>query len=198
MPGKFGEEDAFFRRCVAAAHNKYVLAGEKLAVAGGAVGDAPALVFFFTLKTHLSGMRAGSQQNAEALKISPPGANRLDIARHIKPRRLCQQELCAECFRLLLHGLCQLLAAGFADAGIIDHLVGNGNLTAELLLFQHQHPIARPGQIDGGGEPCRPTANDDHIVKTFFVWHHSCPTRSRLGLSVSAPGVQLAGQTWSP
>ena len=32
----------------------------------------------------------------------------------------------------------------------------------------------------------------------LFSTNHSWPTRSRLGSMVSSPGVQLAGQTWSP
>ena len=80
MPCKFGQEDAFFRCRVTAAHNKYVLAGKKLAVASSTVGNATAFVFLFTLETHLSRMCTCGQQDAKALKLSPSGTNRLDIA----------------------------------------------------------------------------------------------------------------------
>ena len=36
-----------------------------------------------------------------------------------------------------------------------------------VFFFQYQHPILCPGQIQGGGEPCRATANHDHVIQIF-------------------------------
>ena len=137
-------------------------------------------------------MGAGGQQDTEAAVVPLIGAHGFHIPGQIEAGGLCRKEFRPEVLRLLPDGIRQGLAADFCDAGVVDHLMGNGNLPAELLLFQHQAPIPGPGQVEGGGEPRRAAANDDYVIQ---VVHQSCPTRSRLGFRVSAPGFQLAGQT---
>ena len=59
MPGVLGEKHALLRCGKAAAHHKDILSGEKLSVAGGAVGHAPAPELLLTPESHHAGMGAG-------------------------------------------------------------------------------------------------------------------------------------------
>ena len=52
--------------------------------------------------------------------------------------------------------------------------------------------------LQRGGEAGRAAADHHHVVEVFLIHSHNCPTRSRLGFRVSAPGCHLAGQTSSP
>ena len=108
-----------------------------------------------------------------------------------------RRKLRPEGLGLLAHGLGELGAAGVGHARVVHHLLGDGDLAAEVLLLHHQHPVPGPGQVEPGGEARRAAPDDDDVVESALV-HHSCPTRSRLGFRVSAPGCHLAGQTSSP
>ena len=66
---------------------------------------------------------------------------------------------------MLLYGIRQCLAAGFGDTGVVHHFVGDGDLTAKLLPFQHQYPIFCPGKVQRGGQPRRVAADNDYIVQ---------------------------------
>ncbi|CAN4034456.1 PocR domain-containing protein, partial [Dysosmobacter welbionis] len=142
LTGVLGKEHALLRRSKAAAHHKYILPGEELSVAGGAVGHAPASKLFLPLEAHHAGMGAGGQQDAETLQISPAGADGLYIAGEFQPSDLGQQKLSAEALRLLPHGLGKLRPAGPAHAGIIHHFRGNGDLPAEVVLLHDHDPVA--------------------------------------------------------
>ena len=165
MPGKFRQKYAFLRRRVTAAHHKDLFVRKEFSVAGGTVSNAPALVFFLAFETNRSGMRAGCQKDAKTAIIPLAGMHRLDIPEKIKAYGFCHQKFRAEALCLMLHGIRQRFAAGFGDTGIVDHLMGNGDLSAKLFSLQNQHPILRPGQIQGGGEPRRATADNDDIIQ---------------------------------
>ena len=171
MAGVLGEEHALLRRGKAAAHHKDVLAGEELAVAGGAVGHAPAAKLLLPLETHHAGMSPGGQQHAEALQVTPAGPDGFHIAGEIQAGDLGQQELRAETFRLLPHGFGELRSAGPAHAWIVDHLCGNGDLAAEVVFLHHDHPVAGPGQVQGSGEARRSAADHHHIIEVFHLYH---------------------------
>ena len=49
-------------------------------------------------------------------------------------------------------------------ASSLLYFVGDGDLPAELLLFQHQHPVFRPGKVQCGGQSRRAAANNYDIV----------------------------------
>ena len=224
MAGVFGEEDAFLCGSKTAAHHKNILAGKEFTVAGGAVCHTPAPELFLSGKADHAGMCAGGQQYAEALQGAPAGLHGFDLAGHVQRRNLCQQKLCAEMLRLFAHGFGKLGAAGALHAGIVDHLGGDGDLPAEMVLFHHNHPVTGPCQIKSGSKPGRATADNDYIVEIVHTETHlpmarkgpwvfvrsvignrfqtiirySWPTKSRLGFRVSAPGCHLAGHTSSP
>ena len=191
------QENALLRRGKAAAYDKNLLAGKKLAVAGGAVGYAPSTELRLAGKAYHTRMGSRGQKHSKAAVFSAPGLHGLDVPIQFKSRDLGQQELCAEALCLLPHCVRQFSAAGFCYAGIVHDLIRDSDLAAEMLLLYHQHAIACPGKIKGRRKPGRPSTYHDHIIELFHL-HYSIPTRSRLGLRVSAPGCHLAGQTWSP
>lgn len=197
MAGVFGEEDALLRGGKAAPHHKDLLVGEELPVAGGAVGHPPAPEGLLPLEAHHPGMGPGGPEDAEAGQVPPAGADGFHIPRQVQAGDLRQEELRPEGLGLLAHGLGELGAAGVGHTGVVHHLLGDGDLAAEVLLLHHQHPVPGPGQVEPGGEARRAAPDDDDVVESALV-HHSCPTRSRLGFRVSAPGCHLAGQTSSP
>ena len=43
-----------------------------------------------------------------------------------------------------------------ADARVVDDFVGDGDLPAEIILFENQHAIAGASEIQAGGESRRP------------------------------------------
>ena len=117
-------------------------------------------------------MGAGCQENAEALQIAPAGADGLYIAGEFQTSDLGQQKFSAEALRLLPHGLGKLRPAGPAHAGIVHHFRGDGDLPAEVILLHDHHPVAGPGQVEGGGES-RWTAADDHDIVEICRLLHS-------------------------
>ena len=150
MTCKLGQKNTFFCCGIAAAHHIDVLSGKELAVTGGTVGNAPAFEFLFPLEPNRSGMGTGGQQYPETAVVAPVGVHRLDVPGKVKGGRFRQHKLCAKCCCLLLHRIRKCLAAGPLNAGIIDYLVGNGDLAAKLQLFQNKHPVFRPGKVKGG------------------------------------------------
>ena len=197
MTGVLGEEHGLLRGGKAAAHHEHIFAGEKLPVARGAVGHAPALEGRLPGKAHFSGVGPGGPQDPEAGQRPPGGADGFDVSGQVQPRDLGQQEFRPEGLGLPAHGLGEFGAAGLGHTGVVDHLVGDGDLAAEVVLLYDDHPVPGPGQIEPGGEAGGAAPHDDHVIEGLGV-HHSCPTRSRLGFKVSAPGCHLAGHTSSP
>ena len=179
MAGKAGEKHALFRRSVAAADDKDRFAGKKLPVADGADGDAPTLEFLLALKAHAAGPGPCGRKDAEAADGALIGEDGFYIP--FRFQRLCLRgkKFRAEALGLPAHDLRQLCPAGGEDAGIIGHLRTEGDLPAQALLFQHQHPAAGPGQIDGGRKPCRAAADNYGVIKLFllFLFHGTAPLR---------------------
>ena len=89
MAGEFRQKHTFLRCRITAANNKDFFPCEEFPVAGGAVSNAPAFVFFLPLESNGSGMGAGSQQNAKTAVVPLIGAYRLDIPRQVKTGHLC-------------------------------------------------------------------------------------------------------------
>ena len=90
MPGILGEKHALLRCGKAAAHHKDILSGEKLSVAGGAVGHAPAPELLLTPESHHAGLSAGGQQHTEAAQRPTAGADGFHITLQLQAGDLCQ------------------------------------------------------------------------------------------------------------
>ena len=199
MGSVFRQEHGLFRRRESAAHDENFLTGKKFAVAGSAVGHAMPAEIQLPLKADCPGMCARRNQNAETFIIAFACRNLPHVPGQIQSGHFRKQKFRAETLRLTAHGFRQFLPAGTRHAGIIDHLGGNGNLSAEGFLLNDENPVAGAGQIDSGGQSGGAASYDNHIIEVLNLFRHqSAPTRSRLGLRVSAPGCHFAGQTWSP
>ena len=72
MAGVLGEEHGLLRGGKAAAHHEHIFAGEKLPVARGAVGHAPALEGRLPGKAHFSGVGPGGPTGPRS-RTAPPG-----------------------------------------------------------------------------------------------------------------------------
>ena len=164
MTGKFRQEYTFLRRGIPTTDNKNLFSCKEFSIAGGTVGNAPALVCFLTFEPNCSGVGTGCHQDTKAAVVSLACMHRLDIPGKVKAGGFCQQKFRTEAFRLLLNGIRQGFAAGLGNAGIVDHLMGNSDLPAKLLFFQHQHPVFCPGQVKCGGQPRRAAADNDYII----------------------------------
>ena len=168
----FGEKYALLGCCETAAHDEHILAGEKLTVTGRAVCHAVTSKLFFAFKVDHAGMSTGGKQDAKASQLAPIGINGLDLTLYIQTLGLSQQELCAKLLGLTLHGSRQRRTAGALDARVVDHLCRNGNLSAKVLLFQHQYTISRPRQINGCGQTGRSASDDDNIIEIIAHLAH--------------------------
>ena len=114
-------------------------------------------------------MGAGGQQNAKALQFAPVGPDGLHVAAQVQALNACQQKFSAEVLGLSAHGLRQRRAAGALHPGVIHHLVGNGDLAAELLFLHHDHTIFGSCQIDRGSQARGAAANDNNIIQILHV-----------------------------
>ena len=70
-----------------------------------------------------------------------------DVAMHVEADGFGRKKFSAEVLRLLTHGLGKCTASGAADARIIDYLIGDGDLSTEIVFLENQHAISGAGQI---------------------------------------------------
>ena len=147
MAGIPCQKHRFFCRGKAATNNEYLFSGEELTVAGGAVGNTPSPEVRFSPESHHSGMGSGGKEDSKGFQFPAGGLYGFDIAGKVQAFRLCQQELRSEGFCLSAHGFSQFLTRGFCHTGVIDHLMGDGDLPAKLFLFQHQSAVLGAGKI---------------------------------------------------
>ena len=59
-----------------------------------------------------------------------------DIAMHVEADGFGGKEFSAEILRLLTHGLGKRTASGAANARIVDHLIGDGDLSAKIIFLE--------------------------------------------------------------
>ncbi len=184
------------------AHYEHVLAGEELAVACGAVGHATAGVFLFAVEADLAGRGTHREHDGEALHVSARGMHGFDVALRVDAGHGAHAQFGTEILRLLAHSGGEFAAVGHRYARVVHHFGCDGDLAAEIGLFDDQRAVACARQVHAGGQARRAAADDDGVIH-LRLWgghalihgHHSSPTRSRLGLIVSSPGSHLAGQT---
>ena len=198
LAGVFGEEHRFLGRGEPAADHQHLTAGEELAVAGRAVGHAAAGVFGFPFEPELARAGTGGHQDAEGPQIAARGVHDLDIALHIQTGRLGAKELGAEILRLPAHRGRQRPTAGRADARIIDHFIGDGDLAAEIGLLQDQHAVARPGQIQARGQAGGAAADHNHVIEILVLDHCVLLPSPRTGSPTATVRGDRASRTGLP
>ena len=78
LPGNLGQIKGLLQGSIAAAYHHYGLVPEKEAVAGGAVGNPPAVIIQFPGNLELTGAAPGGQNHAWALSWSPLARRTVD------------------------------------------------------------------------------------------------------------------------
>ena len=96
-----------------------------------------------------------------------------DVTIHVETGGFGGEEFGAEILRLLAHGLGERAARGAADARIVDDFVGDGDLAAEIVLFENQHTVASAGQVQAGRQASRPATNDDDVIQIVLRHNNS-------------------------
>ena len=165
MRGILCEEYRFLCCGKAAADHKDLAAGEKLAVAGRAVGNAVALIFRLARETDHARMRAGRENHTVGAEITLRCPDDKEAVFLFQFRRFGEQKFRAEIFRLAAHLGSQRLAAHRRGAGVVHNLGGNRNLAAELFLFQNEDAVAGSRKIETGGQPRRAAADDYRVIE---------------------------------
>ena len=89
----------------------------------------------------------------------------LDVALDVKTGRLGGEELGAEILRLVLHHGGERAAGGTTHARIVHDLVGDSDLAAEIVPFEHEHAVAGAREVQAGGKARGSAADDDDIVQ---------------------------------
>ena len=156
---------------VAAPHHDHRLAFVPHAVAGGAVGYAPAGEGGLIGKAQRSGIGPRGQHHSFGEKCPLAGLQNLGGRGEVHALHLGVLCLCAEALRLPLH----LLAQGEAvdpllKAGVVVDLLGQGHLPAGGELLQHQGVQPGPGGVEGRSIAAGPSAHHDHL-KNMGIAH---------------------------
>ena len=100
----------------------------------------------------------------------------LDVAVDVQSGSLGGQEFRAEVLRLLAHGLGERAAGGAADARIVHDFVGDGDLPAEIILFEDEHTVAGTGKVQARGQACGAAADDDDVIEIVGLSHRKLLT----------------------
>ena len=121
-----------------------------------------------------------------------------DVALRVDAGHSTHAQFGAEILRLLAHRGGEFTPIGHRYARVVHHFGCDGDLSAEIRLFDDERAVACARQVHAGSQACRAAADDDGVIH-IRLWgghiYQSSPTRSRLGLIVSSPGSHLAGQT---
>ena len=204
MGGKLGQKDRLLGGGKAASDDKDLFSGKEGPVTGRAVRDAVSTEALLPLEPGRPGVGTGGKNDAKALEGAPvchhlPHRTRGINSFHVGPQKLAAKVLC-----LLLHAPGELGAADGSAPRKVHDLGGDGDLTAKDFFLDDKYAVFCPCEVEPGGQTCWPAADDHRVIKLLIVLHtrvlllsadQSAPTRSRVGLSVLAPGCHLAGQT---
>ncbi len=164
LAGVFGEEHRLFGRGETTADHQHLLAGEELAITGGAIGHAASRILLFAIESDLARIGTGGDKHAERAKVTARRMHGFDIAAHVKPGDFGAEEFRAEILRLLPYGGGQRPSAGGRDARVIDDLIGDGDLPAEIAFFHNQHAVAGAGEVQSRGKAGRTASNHDNVI----------------------------------
>ena len=136
---------------VAAAYHQGILASVEGAVAGGAVGYAPAAEFLLAGRAQMGmGGAAGNDQGL-CLIDALIGQDLFDRALQLQAGHGSVFDDGAQLLRVLLHLFRQLHAGDPGQACVVIDFIGIDDLAAaDKVLLQDQRVQAGPGGVDGG------------------------------------------------
>ncbi len=166
------EEHALLCRREAAADDEDLLPRKELAVAGRAVGDAAPAERLLAIEADGARVRARREQHRRrreraAVRLDAPGVPLPREREH-----LAREELRTEARRLLLHPLRQCRAGHRLRARVVDDLLRDGDLPAELRAFYDKNAAASTRKVDASRETRRSAADHDAVVEVFCCRFH--------------------------
>ena len=109
-----------------------------------------------------------------------------NVAMHVEADGFGGKEFSAKVLRLLTHGLGKLTASGAADTRIVDHLIGDGDLSAEIVFLENQHAISGTGQIQSRRQTSGTAADNYDIIQ--IISRHNESLRALICLFKGLPG----------
>ena len=158
------QKQRVLQRRIAAAHDSYIRAFIKCAVADCAIGYAAADKRHFPRKTQLSVRRASRKNHRFCLSNAVCAADPEARRRFLKPHRLCIDDLRAECARLFGHLPGKFCAGNRRNARIVFHQRRGDDLSAGRFPLQNRDSFSCPGGINCRRQTSRATANDQNLI----------------------------------
>src|SRR5262245_41388693 len=165
LGGEVGEEQGLLDGSVAAAHNYYLLALEKEAVARGASGNAIALEFLLAGEAQPARLSAGGyDQRVAGVAVARIAVEPERTPAEFDSRDVIHDELGADVLCLGLHLLHQPGPLhDLGDAWVVLHVGGDGHLPAGLTTLDHDWLEHGARGIDRGRVARGPRSQDDHL-----------------------------------
>ena len=150
---------------VAAADDNGVLAGEEVAVAGGAVGDASTGELFLARDAELVVLAAGGDDDGLRRVLALLADDDLDLVVELQVDHGVDGKEGAGVLRLLVHEHPDVGAQdAVREAGVVLNVGGVQDLPAGGELFHDERFQLRPRGVDSGAEASGSSAYDDDIV----------------------------------
>ena len=174
-----GKKDALLNGRKSAADDEDIHPREELCVAGRTVGDAAPTELFLTGKADPARIRSRRENHTQRLYGTGCRLYFLDVLIQLQSRDLGTDEFRPEATRLMFHLRCELGAAHASCPGIVDHIGRDGDLPADLLLFDDEHLALRARQIDRGRQSCGTAADNHGIIHIFHKTASFPPHRKK-------------------
>ena len=155
--------ERILQRRVAAADDRHGLAAEKRAVAGGAVGDAPADELFLAVHAERTVLAAGGDDHRLGFILPLGGHDGFGVAVVADLKRLLKLDLRAQRLCLLIHLGSKIKARDMRRDRVIFDMRCVDDLSAVAHGLQHQHALGSAPRIDRRCETGRTCADNDNI-----------------------------------
>ncbi len=187
LAGKLGEEDGLFHRRIAATHHDNFFAAEKVAVAGGARGNAVADQLLFRFEAQQPRRSAGGDDQRLRLVASLPRSDLERSAAQVRLGHRARLELGAEARRLLAHVLDQVRPEdAVREAGEILYHRGQRELPARLVAVNDQRLQVGARSVNGRGQSGAAATDDDDVVHVRLLLPPLDSARACFGASQRA------------
>ena len=160
-----GEEQRVLKGGVAAAGDGDGAVLVEGAVADCAVADAVAGELVFAVYAEFAVLGAGGEDYGLGGVVAVGGGDGEAAGGGGDGGDFGELGVGAEAEGLGEHAVGELSAGDLGDAGEVVDLGRPGDLTAEAVFLEHEHGLFRAPGVDGRGEPRRPTADNDDVVR---------------------------------
>ncbi|CDB30453.1 unknown [Firmicutes bacterium CAG:137] len=149
---------------VATSQHGYVLVSKEHAVAGGAVGQAPAQEAFRLRKGELPGGCPHGEDHGSGGVSAPGGFHNFGASSQVQPGHLGLKKggSCSLC--PCQHGVCQVLSGCSGDARVVFHPGGDRHLPARRGRLHQEGGQPLPSAVERGAAAARSCSNYNEFV----------------------------------